>query len=77
MKRDKAGLIQWIIGEECSKARVAKDYSLTEFADLVGYTKANVSVFEHGKNNNLYLLMCYVRYCDLDVKEVLLKCQLI
>lgn len=77
MKRDRAGTIQRIIGEECGKARAEKGYSLTEFADLVGYTKSNLSVYEHGRNNNLYLLMCYIRFCDLDVKEVLLKCQLI
>ena len=50
------------IGLICLKFRRENGYRLRDVADDLGYTIANISAFEHGRNDNGQILLWYIRH---------------
>ena len=49
-----------IIGQLCKRHRRRLGFTQSYVAKQTGYTTANISSFETGRNNNMFILLWYV-----------------
>lgn len=49
------------IGRKCANFRRSIGYSQQKVADELGYSRANISMFENGKNYNMNILIWYLK----------------
>ena len=49
-----------IIGQLCKRHRRRLGLTQSDVAKQTGYTTANISSFETGRNNNMFILLWYV-----------------
>lgn len=49
------------IGRKCANFRRSIGYSQKQVADELGYSRANISMFENGKNYNMMILLWYLK----------------
>lgn len=50
------------IGELCKRWRIMNNYRLSDVASDLEYSEDNVRKFEQGANNNLMMLLWYIRH---------------
>ena len=50
------------IPETCKQSRKRFGVTQTQVAENLHYTQSVISDFENGKNNNMYILLYYMRY---------------
>lgn len=60
-----------IIGTTCKNFRRGLGYNQKQVASDTGYSVENISLFERGKNDNLKILLWYIKK-GLPLNEVLL-----
>ena len=61
------------IPEVCKQARKRFGVTQTQVAKNLYYAQSVISDFENGKNNNMHILLYYMRYfwCDSDFMNLL------
>lgn len=50
-----------MIGIECKKLRESLNITQKQVADELGYSVKTISAFENGRNNNINILMWYLK----------------
>ena len=50
------------IGELCKRWRIMNNYRLSDVASDLEYSEDNVKKFEQGTNNNMNMLLWYIRH---------------
>lgn len=48
------------LGARCADFRRSKGYTQIQVADKLGYTESNISAFENGRTNNLFIFFWYL-----------------
>ena len=64
MDRDKVENSLQIICNDLAKARIRCKWSQKQIAEKVGCTQQEISLFEKGRINNLYIAFFYTLYFD-------------
>ena len=57
------------ISQKCKRHRERHNITVPEIAKRSGYSQWNVYDFEHGKRNNMTLLLCYMSF-GLKLSEI-------
>lgn len=59
------------LGAKCAEFRRSKGYTQMQVAYQTGYTDSNISAFEQGRTNNLFIFFWYLSQgMQIDWKEV-------
>ena len=48
------------LGMKCAEFRRSKGYTQLQVAYQLGYTESNISAFENGRTNNLFIFFWYL-----------------
>lgn len=59
-----------IVGRNCRDFRIAHGYHQFDVAAETGYSKENISSFEHGRNDNYRIMLWYIIH-GLPVSDLL------
>ena len=52
------------VGERCRQSRINSNLKQSDIATMLDTTQQNISTFENGDNNSMYLLIGYIAVCD-------------
>lgn len=52
------------IGNQCRLSRINSNLKQSDIARFLDTTQQNISTFENGENNSMYLLIGYIAVCD-------------